>query len=219
MTMWKRLLCTLVLVPLLCGIGCDSTDADACLDLAWCTGVAIEDGSDLVDLIVEVLINGSFNPSTGAYSTTVGGVTISGVVSEVTGDGDDNFEVEETWQGTYTLTGGSSGSGTLRFYYSSVTAVQVTETTNPTISGTSGCTLTLTDMDIAVDPTGAGYPNGIIDFEASAGGDCMCGSIFFYGTETAEVAVECDVPIVGNVDCSFSLDLDSFEIFDFSCGT
>lgn len=211
--MSKRLLCILVLVPVLCGFGC-STDPDVCLDLATCTGVTFEDGMDLFDVIGDVLLDGTFNPTTGAYSTSFGGVNVNGMVSEDTGDGDGDFEVGETFVATYTLSGGSSGSGSFDFTYTSASRIDISDNGTPTI-GSGGCTLSLEDVRVYGDPEG-GFLSGSIDFTTRSAGNNMDGTMRFNGTSIASVEVECD--LVVPVDCTFDLNLVTFQVSDWGCG-
>jgi hypothetical protein len=214
--MWKRLLCILVLVPVLCGLGCDSTDPDVCLDLAHCTGDTLGEGLGLFDVIVEVLVNGNYNESTGAYSTSFDGVNVSGMVSEDSGDGDADFEIGEVYHATYNLSGGASGSGTFSVYYESASTVTLGCVGSPTLSSTSGCTLTLDCVSLTVNPVTPGFPTGSLNFVTSSGGDSMDGSMSFNGTSTASVDVECDLLIP--IDCTFDLDLLDFSVDNWGCG-
>jgi hypothetical protein len=225
--MFQKLICALVLTPLLIVAGCgsdgNSTPLDpALLALGDCSAQAMEDMilvTDALPKLINTIINPlappdpdvTWNPLTGDFTLgidvdgdTIADVTSTGTVS-LLGDFSDGVQVGEGLSVAWSAVDPQlTGSGTFDFTLAPLGMMDITGLGS--VSPDLTCTVDIPDIDLSINLLSPSTdPTGTVDFTTSNGVDDLTGTVTLNGTSQALVSA-----LFNGLSVSFRIDLNTF---------
>jgi len=214
-----------ILLPLLLSLalGACSSDEIAALSpdllqIAQCTGTSLEELDNIFSEVVGLLgaiggtlpANVTYDDVTGVYTINSIAGPITGVVSSVD-DISDGVDENESATATWDLNGGLAGSGGV--IGTGSFTVNRPDANTVAVTGSGGlangdCTFDITSFSLSIDLDAEGGPAGTLDFDATADGETLDGTMSFDGSDIANVTGNFNGGLVG-----FLIDLNSFLPF------
>ena len=214
-----------ILLPLFLSLalGACSSDEIAALSpdllqVAQCTGTSLEELDTIFSEVVGLLgaiggtlpANVTYDDVSGAYTINSIAGPIEGVVSSVD-DISDGVDVNESATATWDLNGGLAQTGGV--IGTGAFTVNRPGANTLVVTGTGGlengdCLFDVTGFTLTIDLDAEGGPAGTLDFDATADGETLDGTMSFDGSDIANVSGNFKGALV-----NFLLDLNTFLPF------